>query len=1150
MKIKDTLLRDPSASLANNGQARISTVFDDKAMAALRYELATFVCKGEYLKGLSLLLASYLANLGKNDASQKGVWISGFFGSGKSHLLKMAGHLWQDTPFNDGATARSLVPNLPEEIADSFKELDVASRRSGGRLAAAGTLLSGTTDKVRLTILSIILRATGLPEQYAQARFCFWLHEQGKFEVVKKAIETTGKKFEHELNNLYVSGPIAKAVMSSIPGFAATEADARQLFKAQFPTQQGDITTADFIRTAKDALLRFSGNGKLPCTLLILDEVQQYIGDSHDRSVLVTEVAEAASKEFDGHMMVIGAGQSALTDAPQLQRLLDRFTIRANLQDADVEAVTREVLLQKKPGAVAAIRAVLDKHSGEISRQLNGTGIGEHAGDKAIIVDDYPLLPTRRRFWEECFRQIDAAGTSSQLRSQLRIINDAVAKVADREVGCVIPANELFEALAPDMATTGVLLREINERIIEVGKNDGPLARRVCSLVFLIGKLMREGSADKGVRATKEHIADLLIDDLDADNGKLRDDVEKTLKAIADKGILMTVGNEYRLQTREGAEWDNDFRTRVQRIQSDDVTIQFNRDNAMYGAVDAIISNIKVVQGAAKEARRLATSRDQMPPAVIGSDIPVWIRDGFSSSEKDLLDQARLAGVDSPILFVFIPRQHADDLRRAIVEEEAAKQTLEAKGSPEGDEGKDARRSMESRRLNASDDKKRLVAEIVEHTKVFQGGGSELLESALVDRVKAAADAALVRLFPRFGEADSSEWPKVIARAKEGAELPFEAVGHKDAPDKHPVGREVMTTIGAGASGTDIRKKLRGTPYGWPQDAIDAAVIALHRSQHISAKLNGMAVAVGQLDQNKIAKTEFRIEKSTLGVQQRIRLRDLFSKLKIQCKSGDEAIKAPEFLSALISLGKSAGGVPPLPALPSVTAIEDLQKLVGNEQLLEIHGRAADFETNIKSWQNLSAIAEKRLPQWALLERLSKHSALIPAATGRLTEVESIRTGRMLLDPTDPVAPILKEIAALLRAEVQRLVADQKSAVTAASTGLAANPLWGKIDAGTQQSLLAKYGLVDPVAPAIGSDADLADFLNRISLDRLHELVEAVTGKVDAVLRDAAKLLEPKVQYVTVARDLLRTAPDVNAWIDRQRESLLAAVSKGPVQVN
>ncbi len=1150
MKIKDTLLRDPSSSLANQGQARITTTNDDKALAALRYELSTFVCEGEYRKGLSLLIASFLGDLGKKDASQKGGWISGFYGSGKSHLLKMAAHLWQDTTFSDGVTARSLVHDLPEEIEESFKELDGASRRSGGRLAASGTLLSGTTDNVRLTILAIILRATGLPEQYAQARFCLWLHEQKKLDTVKKSVEADGKNFERELNNLFVSGAIAKAVMLAIPGFAATEAEARQLFKAQFPSQQGDITTADFIRTAKDSLLRFSGNGKLPCTLLILDEVQQYIGDSHDRSALVTEVAEAASKEFDGHMMVVGAGQSALTDAPQLQRLLDRFTIRANLQDADVEAVTRKVLLQKKPGAVATVRAALDKHSGEISRHLSGTGIGEHAGDKSTIVDDYPLLPVRRRFWEECFRQIDAAGTSSQLRSQLRIINDAVAKVADREVGHVIPADELFEALAPDMATTGVLLREINERIIEVGKNDGALARRVCSLVFLIGMLKREGVADKGVRATKEHIADLLIDNLDGDNGKLRDDIGKTLKTLADKGILMSVGNEYRLQTREGAEWDNDFRKRVQQIQTDETTIQFNRDLAIYGAVDAVVNAVKVIQGAAKEPRRFALSRDEMPPTVTGTDIPVWIHDGWASSEKDFVDKARASGVDSPTLFILIPKQHAEDLRRAIVEEAAAKQTLDTKGDPVGDEGKVARRSMESRRDNAAGEKRRLVEEIAGNAKVFQGGGNEQLETSLSDKIKAGADAALVRLFPRFGEADSSEWAKVIARAKDGADLPFEPVGHKDAADTHLVAREVMTTIGAGSTGTDIRKNLRGTPCGWPQDAIDAAIIALHRSQHISAKLNGMPIAVGQLDQNKISKAEFRIEKSTLSVQQRIQLRSLFSKLKIHCKSGEEAVRATEFLSALIALGRSAGGTPPLPAPPSVTAIEDLQKLVGNEQLVEIHNKTADFEANIKSWQGLAALSEKRVPQWALLERLAKHSAGMPGAAGRDAEVEAIRNGRMLLDPTDPVAPILKDIAALLRAEVQKLVVDHRNAVNAAVASLTLNSLWAKIDTDNQKALLTKQGLIDPIPPKIGSDAELGDLLDHQSLDRLRELAEAVPGRVDAVLREIAKLLEPKVQYITVTRDLLRTPSDVDVWVDQQRQILLAAVSKGPVQVN
>jgi hypothetical protein len=197
-------------------------------------------------------------------------------------------------------------------------------------------------------------------------------------------------------------------------------------------------------------------------------------------------------KQLDSHVIIVGAGQSALTDVPLLQKLMDRFTIRVPLSDAEVETVTRKVLLQKKPSAVADIRALLDKHAGEVARQLQGTRISESIEDRAVIVDDYPLLPVRRRFWENCFRQIDAAGTNSQLRSQLRIIHDALAKVSERPLGSVIPADELFEALAPDMVITGVLLREINERIIQIGRSDGPLAQRICGLVFLIGKLKRE----------------------------------------------------------------------------------------------------------------------------------------------------------------------------------------------------------------------------------------------------------------------------------------------------------------------------------------------------------------------------------------------------------------------------------------------------------------------------------------------------------------------------------------------------------------------------------------------------------------------------------------------------------------------------------
>src|SRR3954470_18721664 len=223
MKIKDTLQRDPSTHpLVNQGQARISDGRNERSQAELRGELETFVCEGQYADGVQKIIRSFLDNLGKT--SQRGAWVSGFFGSGKSHLLKMLCHLWQDTSFPDGATARSIVPDLPEDVRSLLRELDTTGKRSGGLLAAAGTLPAGTTENVRLSVLSILLRAVGLPDQYPQAQFLLWLEDNKYLAPVKSSIEAAGKKWANELNNLYVSPLIAKAILKCDPNFAVSEA--------------------------------------------------------------------------------------------------------------------------------------------------------------------------------------------------------------------------------------------------------------------------------------------------------------------------------------------------------------------------------------------------------------------------------------------------------------------------------------------------------------------------------------------------------------------------------------------------------------------------------------------------------------------------------------------------------------------------------------------------------------------------------------------------------------------------------------------------------------------------------------------------------------------------------------------------------------
>ena len=334
---------------------------------------------------------------------------------------------------------------------------------------------------------------------------------------------------------------------------SGNKAAAQGAISASGPT---DITTEQFLFVAKEALRLRAKDGRLPCTLLILDEAQQYIGDSQQRASLLTEVTEAVSKQLDSHVMVVAAGQSALTEIQLLTYLLDRFTIRVPLSDAEVETVTRKVLLQKKPTAVADVRALLDKNAGEVSRQLQGTRIARSASRIARSSSTTTPLPAGS---SPLLRIVSARSTrpahSSQLRSQLWIIHDAQWPRSPNVLWApVVPADDLFEALAPEMVNTGVLLREGASASSRSASPEGAIAQRICGLVFLIGKLPRVAGADIGVRATMDHIGDLLIDDL------LRRAMESSgrrsrtnSRSWSDQGILMLVGDEYRLQTRAEA---------------------------------------------------------------------------------------------------------------------------------------------------------------------------------------------------------------------------------------------------------------------------------------------------------------------------------------------------------------------------------------------------------------------------------------------------------------------------------------------------------------------------------------------------------------------------------------------------------------------
>ena len=506
---------------------------------------------------------------------------------------------------------------------------------------------------------------------------------------------------------------------------------------------------------------------------------------------------------------------------------------------ADVEAVTRKVLLRKRPTAKPAIEQMFEAHAGEVARHLQSTRVGPRAEDVNDRVADYPLLSTRRRFWEACFQAVDAAGMQSQLCSQLRILHDSLQNVAERPLGAVIPAGDLFNALAPSLVTTGVLLNEINTRIqkLDEGSDEGHLQHELCGMVFLIGKLPRQEGIDLGVRANATTLADLLIDDVTTDSGPVRHRIAGILELLADDGVLMKVGDEYRLQTTEGAEWDRAFRERQRAVK--EVDIATRRDQAFLQAVQDLLADIKPVQGGAKLRRKLALHTGGEPPAGNVEVVSVWIRDGWSCPRRDVDTEARRMGAEDPTLHGHLPKKSTELLRAHIIDVDAARQVLDQYGLPASPEGREARESMESRRTDAAHERDAIVRDVLRAATVLQGGGSELFGEALGEKIRRGVDASLTRLFPRFSDGDHRGWEAALTRARQGSDQPLKVVGWEGATDAHPVAKEVLAAIGTNARGTAIHKTLKAPPYGWPQDAIDAVLIALHRGGHLRATRNG-----------------------------------------------------------------------------------------------------------------------------------------------------------------------------------------------------------------------------------------------------------------------------------------------------------------------
>ena len=1136
---RDVLTRDPvSFNLADGGVAKVSFPPTGEDLPVLREQLEMFVCEGAYADALRRILDSYNAVAGAKQDTPA-AWISGFYGSGKSLLAAMLGALWTNVAFSDGAQAEGLIHGIPDDIRAALRELRTKAKRLNVELLVGGTTLGrGAGDPVK-AVLGVIMRAAGLPAT-ADLRpmlFALWLAEQGVLDQVRAAL---GDDFHTALEAFLLDDRSARAAVAAKPSLAADADTLMERLINQFATEPE--STPDLLMDKARQALTLGGRN-VPLTLIVLDEVQQFIREDPNRTLTIQLIAEGLASQFKGRVLLVCTGQSALGDTPYLDKLLGRFALRYPLGSADIASVIRQTVLRKKDTARPAVQAMLDARSGEIDKHLQGSILKRTEADRLEAVADWPLLSTRRKLWERVMLDLDRSGLGATLRSQLRLTLDAVRHYASRELGVAVPGDFLLDMFGAEALSRQLIGREFFDKVEtqRAQPGDGPLKARILLLAYMLARIA--GDADShGVRATPDIIGDLLVEDL-ADAATLRAKIPGLLASLHADGLLIDVGGEWRLQSKESAEWQAAFNKAQAEESADQNATARHRAELLRPALDTAVSAaVQVMHGASKTPRRIERVAGDAKPSGDGLVLRLW-----NGWEHGTATQAEVAAADvtkDATLHLIVPVHRNPELTDAIVTRRAAILTLQRQGVPSTEGGKEAKAAMDTKRERAEKAAEAILAEAVAEARVLIAGGAEV--GAGKPRAEAVLEAArrmLDRVYPEFGTADHERWDRVVAKAKARDPDAMKEIGHTGDAHGHPVCRTLLKALGGGKRGAELRSLFSGVPYGWPKEAVDAGLRVLVNAGQVKVTGSDHKPAdLAAANDTQLGGLSFAPEGHSVTMAEKVAVRGLGTALGLTIASNQELVSLSLVVDRLAAIAEQAGGEAPAPAAPEVPGMAGYRTATGNELLAALAARATELRQLIGAWQAAATLKAQRLKEWALVTRL-----VALGAEGQRGETDAIRANRSLLADPNPVAPLVAAAAGALRTQANDALGAWRTAWEAGEARLQADDAWNRIGPDKRHALRGDHTLLKQDEPDFSTPSAIAESLSARGLSQWRDMAVAHPARVEAALHDAAVELEPKTQKVAIPRPTLRTDAELDAWLAELRARILPCLPHGPV---
>ena len=816
----------------------IDGVIKADSTAKLAEEITEFVITGEQVRLLPRLFDTLVPPQQANC-----VWISGDFGSGKSHLLKILSYVLENKLVIDGRPCADIFAEKASEDFELKGQIQKACKvPTESVLFNIQELHDGLGKNVNDPVLAIFLKVFNKKFGYDEkkpeiAEIERYYDNKGQYELLKSEYQKRhGESWEDARKSILLKLQKLAEVVADIEGI--DKATAEKNLRAQISGFKMDID--GFVTIIKEHLAKQPAGSRF---IFFVDEVGQFIGKDVHRMLSLQTIAEGLTDKTDGRSFVVVTSQmdmeSTLGDLNTQQsndfsRIQGRFTTRIFLTSANADEVIQRRLLEKKEEANKQLCLEYDKQKNIIRSLFN-------FGDQSQFRNNYK----RDEQYAICFPFIDYqfnllqasiielsknnafSGKQQSVgeRSMLTITQDVAKLYKNKDLNQIVQFCDMYEGLR------GVLQTKISNDILQAERTlNDELALKVLKTLFLVKYV-------KGFPSTLDNITRVMLPTLDTDFPAFRSDIQEALnKLVRQSYIEKGANDEYHYQTNEEKDIETEIKNEELRPEATNEELKKIFRDEIFSESKIKLSNFKIFP----YGRMVDEVQD-------GRDAEMFIHfitplNNLSEADRNNMNMYSMRHPEQLIVVLGEDKYLSDDMVMFKKADKCLTRLLSRNDDGYRQQIISDKRRVNSRRREAIVDR---LIQLTKSARLYIGGNeltdikSQDIKNRLNDAMKCLVEQVYTNLKMLTIEYDDAMLKSII-NITSG---PLYAELKEDACTME-IFNEIsrLHNMAVRTKVKDLVDHFKGNTYGWYETAILCIIAKLYKLDKISFRNNGQPV--------------------------------------------------------------------------------------------------------------------------------------------------------------------------------------------------------------------------------------------------------------------------------------------------------------------